>query len=433
MTQTVLVLGTQWGDEGKGKIVDLLTKQAGAVVRFQGGHNAGHTIIIDGKKTVLHLIPSGIMHIGVKSIIGNGVVLSLSNLLAEAKMLEQRGVPVFERLLISDQCPLILPSHSQLDRAREEQSGSITIGTTGRGIGPAYEDKIARRAVRLGDLLNGDREYVTNTMDRLLVSHQWELTKLGLTQKQRDTKSLCPDHTVMQLFETVNQIESMIGKNMRSIVVDVPTKLYQLRKQQVPIILEGAQGAELDIDHGSYPYVTSSNTTAGAACTGSGIGPRHITHIIGVVKCYATRVGNGPFPTEQTGNEVGITLAREGKEVGATTGRDRRCGWLDIVMVKKMLRTNSVDSIALTKLDVLDNLTEIKICIGYDNNDQPTYMVMPGWNASTVGTTEFDELPKAAQAYVQQVEHLTKTPVDIVATGPDRYHTIIRHNPIQEH
>lgn len=429
MAQNVVVLGTQWGDEGKGKIVDLLTDQASYVVRYQGGHNAGHTLVINGEKTVLHLIPSGILRDTVKCIIGNGVVVSPEALLKEMAMLEQRGVPVRERLLLSEACPLILPFHVALDVEREKARGAKAIGTTGRGIGPAYEDKVARRSLRVGDLFNP--ELFAEKLKSLLDLHNFTLTQYY--------KAEAID------FQTTLDAALAVADVLKSMVVDVTDLLDKARKQGQKIMFEGAQGTLLDIDHGTYPYVTSSNTTAGGVATGCGFGPRYLDYVLGIVKAYTTRVGAGPFPTELD-CEVGEYLGVKGHEFGATTGRKRRTGWFDAVAVRRAVQLNSISGFCLTKLDVLDGLETISICTGYQNaageiSDipplaaegyelvTPVYEEIPGWSESTVGIKQLEQLPQAARNYIKRLEELTGVPVDIISTGPDRLETIVLRHP----
>lgn len=429
MAKNVVVLGTQWGDEGKGKIVDLLTDKASYVVRYQGGHNAGHTLVIEGEKTVLHLIPSGILRANVKCVIGNGVVLSPEAFLKEMTMLEQRGVPVKERLLISEACPLILPFHVALDVAREAARGDKKIGTTGRGIGPAYEDKVARRGLRVGDLFNP--ELFAEKLKVLMELHNFTLTQYY---------KLDP----IDYQTTLDNALSMAA-TLKSMVVDVTDLLDKARKAGQEIMFEGAQGTLLDIDHGTYPYVTSSNTTAGGVATGAGFGPRYIDYVLGIVKAYTTRVGSGPFPTELD-CEVGEHLGVKGHEFGATTGRKRRCGWFDAVAVRRAVQLNSISGFCLTKLDVLDGLKEVKICVGYRQQDgsvtdvppmaaegyelvTPIYETMPGWSESTFGVQSLDGLPQQARDYIKRLEVVTGVPIDIVSTGPDRVQTIVLLHP----
>lgn len=428
MSKNVVVIGTQWGDEGKGKIVDLLTDRARAVVRFQGGHNAGHTLVIEGIKTVLHLIPSGILREGVQCLIGNGVVLSPSALLREIKMLEGIGVPARERLKISEACPLILPYHVALDQARELARGAAAIGTTGRGIGPAYEDKIARRALRLGDLFH--RERFAAKLGEVLDYHNFVL--------QNYYKAAKVD------FQQVLDEALAWQEVLQPMIDDVPELLYQYAKRGEGILFEGAQGALLDVDHGTYPYVTSSNTTAGGAATGSGAGPRSFDYVMGITKAYTTRVGSGPFPTELF-DAMGEHLSSRGNEFGSTTGRARRCGWFDAVALRRSNMINSVSGLCITKLDVLDGLDSLKLCVGYRSGGverltppvgaeavadcQPVYDEMPGWSESTVGITDYKKLPANARAYLKRIEEVSETPVDIISTGPDRTHTIVLRHP----
>ena len=428
MGKNVVVLGTQWGDEGKGKIVDLLTDKASAVVRFQGGHNAGHTLVIDGEKTVLHLIPSGILRENVQCLIGNGVVLSPHALLKEMKQLEETGVPVRERLRLSPACPLILPYHIALDQAREIARGNAKIGTTGRGIGPAYEDKVSRRGLRLGDLQ--DREMFAKKLEEVMTYHNFML------ENYYKVEPVSYEAVLQECFE--------MAEELLPLVVDVTAKLHDMRKAGQNIMFEGAQGSLLDIDHGTYPYVTSSNTTAGGTSTGSGFGPLYLDYILGITKAYTTRVGGGPFPTELD-CEIGERLAERGHEFGSTTGRARRCGWFDAVALKHAIQVNSVSGICLTKLDVLDGLVEIKICTGYkdaEGNDvyslngsedyekvTPQYLSVPGWSESTIGAQSLEQLPENARAYIAKLEALMETPIDIVSTGPDRVETIVLRDP----
>ena len=428
MAKTVVVIGTQWGDEGKGKIVDLLTDQAAAVVRFQGGHNAGHTLVIDGKKTVLHLIPSGVLRDNVKCLIGNGVVLSPEALLTEMAQLESTGIPARERIVISEACPLILPYHVALDQARERARGNKAIGTTGRGIGPCYEDKAARRGIRLGEMLNP--EHFAARLAEVLEFHNFVLEHY-FKEKPLDYQQML-DHSLSQ----AEQMSGMVG--------DVTAILHDLIEQGEAVMFEGAQGALLDIDHGTYPYVTSSTTTAGGAASGSGVGPRDIEYILGIVKAYTTRVGAGPFPTELD-DACGQHMGERGHEFGATTGRKRRCGWLDLVALKRSFKINSVSGLCITKLDVLDGLDTIKLAVAYryhgaeitippagaDNFEacEPVYIEMPGWQESTVGLQSWDGLPAAAIAYLRKIEEICGVPVDIVSTGPDRTETIILNHP----
>ena len=428
MGRNVVVLGTQWGDEGKGKIVDLLTEEAAAVVRFQGGHNAGHTLVIDGEKTVLHVIPSGILRDGVECLIGNGVVLSAEALLKEITELEARGVPVRERLTISPACPLILPYHVALDQARERRRGEKKIGTTGRGIGPAYEDKVARRGLRLGDLTDPQR--FADILREVLDYHNHAL----IHYYQADPLDF--DQVLEQARREGEQLLPMMG--------DVTGRLHEHREAGANIMFEGAQGSLLDIDHGTYPYVTSSNTTAGGTATGSGFGPLYLDYVLGITKAYTTRVGSGPFPTELF-DAVGQRLAERGHEFGATTGRPRRCGWFDAVALRAAVNINSISGICLTKLDVLDGLETISVCIGYTDKQGnaisgpsdslsydslvPVYEELAGWEESTVGAKSIEQLPENARAYITRLETLVGAPIDIVSTGPDREETIVLRDP----
>ncbi len=428
MGRNVVVLGTQWGDEGKGKIVDLLTEEAAAVVRFQGGHNAGHTLVIDGEKTVLHVIPSGILRDGVECLIGNGVVLSAEALLKEITELEARGVPVRERLTISPACPLILPYHVALDQARERRRGEKKIGTTGRGIGPAYEDKVARRGLRLGDLTDPQR--FADILREVLDYHNHAL----IHYYQADPLDF--DEVLEQARREGEQLLPMMG--------DVTGRLHEHREAGANIMFEGAQGSLLDIDHGTYPYVTSSNTTAGGTATGSGFGPLYLDYVLGITKAYTTRVGSGPFPTELF-DAVGQRLAERGHEFGATTGRPRRCGWFDAVALRAAVNINSISGICLTKLDVLDGLETISVCIGYTDKQGnaisgpsdslsydslvPVYEELAGWEESTVGAKSIEQLPENARAYITRLETLVGAPIDIVSTGPDREETIVLRDP----
>ena len=431
MAKNVVVLGTQWGDEGKGKIVDLLTDRAQAVVRFQGGHNAGHTLVIEGKQTILHLIPSGILRDNVRCLIGNGVVLSPTALLKELDMLEEGGIPAASRLGISESCPLILPYHIALDQAREVARGKKAIGTTGRGIGPAYEDKVSRRGLRLGELL--DPAHFTERLREVMEYHNFAL--------EHYYKADTVDYQQV-LDEALAQ-----GERIAPMVEDVTGTLHRMRAEGQNIMFEGAQGTLLDIDHGTYPYVTSSNTTCGGAASGSGMGPRELDYILGIVKAYTTRVGSGPFPTELFDGD-GEHLGTKGHEFGATTGRQRRCGWLDTVALRRSLAVNSVTGLCITKLDVLDGLDSIKICVAYklDGKEvnvptvgadrfekcEPVYMELPGWQESTVGAKSVDDLPQNARDYLNKVEELCETPIDVISTGPDRAETIVLRHPFEE-
>jgi adenylosuccinate synthase len=428
MGKNVVVIGMQWGDEGKGKIVDLLTDKAAAVARFQGGHNAGHTLVISGKKTILHLIPSGILRDGVLCLIGNGVVVSLDALISEAQELIDTGIPVFERLRISPGCPLILPSHVALDIAREKARGASAIGTTGRGIGPAYEDKVARRALKVSDLFV--REKFAAKLGEVLDYHNF------LLQNYFKTKPVDFARTLDEALQTAEMIAP--------ITVDVTQVLQDLADDGKSILFEGAQGAFLDIDHGTYPYVTSSNTGAAAASTGTGIGPLNLDYILGIVKAYTTRVGAGPFPTELF-DDMGEHLGTVGAEFGATTGRPRRCGWFDAVALRRSIVNSSVSGLCVTKLDVLDGLETVRICVGYEIDGepiaglpvlvdrfadcQPVYEDMSGWSDSTVGVTTAKDLPDNAQKYLAKIEDLVEVPIDIISTGPDREQTIVKRHP----
>lgn len=430
MGKNVVVLGTQWGDEGKGKVVDLLTESVAAVVRFQGGHNAGHTLVIDGKKTILRLIPSGILHENVTCIIGNGVVLSPDALLGEMAELETSGVPVRERLRLSPACPLILPYHIALDQARERARGTDKIGTTGRGIGPAYEDKVARRGVRLGDLYH--REGFAEKLKEILKYHNFVLTQYH-------------GAPAVDYQETLDECMAL-AEELKPMVCDTVSLVHTLREQGKPILFEGAQGSLLDIDHGTYPFVTSSNTTAGGTATGSGFGPLYLDYVLGITKAYTTRVGSGPFPTELF-DAQGLRLAERGREFGSNTGRPRRCGWFDAVALRRAVQINSISGLCLTKLDVLDGMEAIQVCTGYRTKDgelvttpvdyegfeaiEPVYKELPGWTESTLGVRSLDELPENARAYIRFLEEEVGAPIDIISTGPDRLETIILRNPFK--
>ena len=425
MGSFVVVLGSQWGDEGKGKVVDLLTENAAAVVRFQGGHNAGHTLVIDGHKTVLHLIPSGILHSGVECLIGNGVALSPTALLKEIDLLESRGISVGDRLRLSASCQLILPHHVALDGIREKALGRAAIGTTERGIGPAYEDKIARRGLRLGDLFH--RERFAAMLGDVLDYHNFVLKNYFRTN---------PIDFQAVLDESLSQAE-----RLEPMVTDVAERLHALREMGADVIFEGAQGSLLDIDHGTYPFVTSSNTTAGGVSTGTGVAPRDLDDVLAVTKAYTTRVGAGPFPTELF-DSVGEHMARRGNEFGSTTGRPRRCGWFDAVAVRRAVAINGVGGLCVTKLDVLDGLENLQICIGYRGKGhvgtrraageaavcEPIYETMPGWQESTQGIRQYDRLPTNAQRYLERLSDLVGVPNDIISTGPDRVDTIVLRN-----
>jgi adenylosuccinate synthase len=428
MGRNVVVIGTQWGDEGKGKVVDLLTQQVAAVVRFQGGHNAGHTLVIDGEKTVLHLIPSGILRRGVQCFIGNGVVLEPTELLREIDGLEARGVPVRERLRISPACPLILPYHAKLDLCREHARGHDKIGTTGRGIGPAYEDKAARRGVRLGDLFYW--QGFSARLAEVMEYHNFMLTHYYKTEP-------------VDFNETLDQC-AVAAEQLRPMVTDIVPLLHKMREDSENILFEGAQGALLDIDLGTYPYVTSSNTTAGGTAVGSGFGPRYLDYVLGITKAYSTRVGSGPFPTELF-DAVGQHLASRGHEFGSTTGRARRCGWFDAVALRQAVQINSISGLCITKLDVLDGLDTIRVCVDYQTPEglqgvarfaseyyadiQPVYEEIPGWHDSTLGIRRYDDLPTPAKNYLRRIEEAVGVSIDIISTGPDREETIVLKNP----
>ncbi|CBL45703.1 Adenylosuccinate synthetase [gamma proteobacterium HdN1] len=429
MGKSVVILGTQWGDEGKGKIVDLLTDRAACVARFQGGHNAGHTLVIDGVRTALHLIPSGILRDNVKCLIGNGVVLAPDALLKEMAMLEERGVPVQERLRISPACPLILPYHVELDRAREAARGAAKIGTTGRGIGPAYEDKVARRGLRLADIFH--RERLASKLGEVLDYHNFVLKNYYRVD-------------IIDFHKTLDDVMAM-SEQIKPMVADVTAILHEYREAGKNIMFEGAQGTLLDIDHGTYPFVTSSNTSAGGTATGSGFGPCYLDEVLGITKAYTTRVGSGPFPTELF-DDIGEHLAVKGREVGTTTGRSRRCGWFDAVALRRSIQINSVSGLCITKLDVLDGLDTVRICVGYEDCSGrelksfpldaadydgivPVYEELPGWKESTYGVRELGELPANARTYIKTLEQVVGAPVDIISTGPDRNETIILRHP----
>ena len=428
MGKNVVIIGAQWGDEGKGKVVDLLTENAAAVARFQGGHNAGHTLVIGGRKTVLHLIPSGILRESVACLIGNGVVLSPAALLTEIDRLETQGLDVMARLRISEACPLILPYHVALDQAREKARGERAIGTTGRGIGPAYEDKVARRAVRLGDLF--DRERFAAKLGEVMDFHNFVLQRYFYTE---------PVDFQQVLAETL-----AMGERLRPLAADITALLNAHRRRGDNVLFEGAQGAMLDIDHGTYPYVTSSNTIAGGAVTGTGLGPRYLDYVLGITKAYTTRVGGGPFPTELF-DVTGDHLTERGHEFGSTTGRRRRCGWFDAVALRRSIVNNSVSGLCVTKLDVLDGLDHIRMCVGYQCGTErldyaplgaealaactPIYEEMPGWRDSTAGVKTYEDLPANARAYLRRIEELTDTPIDIISTSPDRADTIVLRDP----
>jgi len=428
MGKTVVVIGAQWGDEGKGKVVDLLTDRVQAVVRFQGGHNAGHTLVIKGQKTALNLIPSGIMREGVACLIGNGVVLSVPDLLREIEKVERAGMSVRDRLRISEAAPLVLPVHAKLDKAREKARGEAKIGTTGKGIGPAYEDKVARRAVRVGDLFH--RERLAAKLGELLAFHNFVLQNYYKEEPEDFQKTL----------------DDLLGyaEILRPMVADVTELLRLHLARRDNVLFEGAQGALLDVDHGTYPFVTSSNTTAGGAATGSGGGPRNFDYVLGIFKAYATRVGSGPFPTEQD-NEIGQHIRAKGDEFGTVTRRPRRCGWFDAMAARRSIFLNSVSGLVVTKLDVMDELDVARICVGYRLDGktvdtvpigaeglakvEPVYEDLPGWKSSTVGITRYQDLPENARKYLKRLEEVSGAEVAIISTGPDREHTIVLHNP----
>jgi adenylosuccinate synthase len=434
MNKNVVVIGTQWGDEGKGKIVDWLTDHAQGVVRFQGGHNAGHTLVIGGRQTVLHLIPSGILRPDVACYIGNGVVISPHALLDEVDMLENAGVDVRGRLRISEACPLILPCHIALDNARETAKGLEKIGTTGRGIGPAYEDKVARRAVRLQDLFHRDR--FAAKLGEMLDYHNFVLKNYFQAP-------------VVDFQQTMDDTLALADR-IKPMMADVPQLLFEANRAGHNLLFEGAQGTLLDIDHGTYPFVTSSNCIAGAATTGSGVGPQMLHYVLGITKAYSTRVGSGPFPTELD-NDVGRHLAKRGNEFGATTGRPRRCGWFDAAALKRSIQINGVSGLCVTKLDVMDGVETLRLGVGYrlsgrEGNEirsilpvgadelaccEPIYEEMPGWAESTVGVKDFEKLPLPAQAYLKRVEEVCEVPIDMISTGPDRQETIVLRHPFQ--
>ena len=430
--KNVVVIGTQWGDEGKGKIVDWLTDHAQGVVRFQGGHNAGHTLVIGGKKTALQLIPSGIMRAGVACYIGNGVVLSVPDLLREIDKLEAAGVEVASRLKVSAACPLILPYHVALDVAREAARGAAKIGTTGKGIGPAYEDKVARRAIRVADLLN-EKRFAEKLLENLDY-HNFVLTQYLKTQPVDFQKTL--DDALANV------------PRLKPMVADVSNDLHIANQKGANLLFEGAQGSLLDVDHGTYPFVTSSNCVAGNAAAGAGVGPDMLHYVMGITKAYTTRVGSGPFPAElPTDAGVGKHLASVGHEFGTVTGRARRCGWFDAALLKRSVQINGVSGMCLTKLDVLDGLESLKLCTGYTLNGktvdifpvgaeeadacQPIYEEMPGWKESTVGVQSLDGLPANARAYIKRIEELVGVPIDMISTGPDREETIVLRHPFK--
>ncbi|MFO1379044.1 MAG: adenylosuccinate synthase [Chitinivorax sp.] len=428
MARNVVVIGTQWGDEGKGKIVDWLTDHAQGVVRFQGGHNAGHTLVIGGKKTVLHLIPSGILRDDVACFIGNGVVLSPQALLKEVDELEAAGVSVAKRLKISEACPLILPYHSAIDLAREAAKGAGKIGTTGRGIGPAYEDKVARRAIRVQDLFHRERfaAKLGEVLDyhNFALKHYYKVDTVDFQQTLDETLAL--------------------AERIKPMVADVSRTLYDMSQSGSSLLFEGAQGTLLDIDHGTYPFVTSSNCSAGAAAPGAGVAPQMLQYVLGITKAYTTRVGSGPFPTELF-DETGQYLATRGHEFGSTTGRARRCGWFDAAALKRSIQINGVSGLCVTKLDVMDGMETIKLCTGYEwdgqqsdilpvgaeslSECQPIYEELPGWTGTTVGIKRYEDLPENAKRYLKRIEEVCGAPVDIISTGPDRDETIVLRHP----
>jgi adenylosuccinate synthase len=430
MTKNVVVIGTQWGDEGKGKIVDWLTDHAQCVVRFQGGHNAGHTLVVNGKKTVLHLIPSGILRQNVDCFIGNGVVVSPQALLEEMDTLEAAGVTVKNRLNISEACPIIMPHHIALDQAREAAKGAGKIGTTGRGIGPAYEDKVSRRGIRMQDLFHPER--FAAKLGEVLDYHNFVLKNYFHAEPVDFQKTL--DETLV------------MAEKIKPMVADVPRLLFEADKAGKHILFEGAQGALLDIDHGTYPFVTSSNCVASNAATGSGVGPQMLSYVLGITKAYTTRVGSGPFPTELF-DDNGKYLAKRGNEFGATTGRARRCGWFDAAALKRSIQINGVTGLCVTKLDVLDGMDAVCLATGYKLDGgisdilpsgaealakcEPIYEEMPGWKGSTVGVKQFDQLPQAARNYLKRMEAVCEVPIDIISTGPDREETIVLRHPFE--
>ncbi|MGH8597059.1 MAG: adenylosuccinate synthase [Gammaproteobacteria bacterium] len=428
MSRSVVVIGAQWGDEGKGKVVDMLTDRARAVVRFQGGHNAGHTVVIGGEKTVLHLIPSGVLRDGVQCLIGNGVVVSPAALMEEINRLESKGIPARARVQVSPAATLILPYHAALDQARERARGARAIGTTGRGIGPAYEDKAARRALRVDDLLY--RERFAAKLGEVLDYHNFVLAnyyKVGTLD-----------------FQQILDEQMRLSEDIAPLVADVTEIIHQIQERGENVLFEGAQGSLLDIDHGTYPYVTSSNTTAGYAATGSGASPRCMDYILGITKAYTTRVGSGPFPTELF-DATGRRLAARGHEFGATTGRPRRCGWFDGVALRRSRMINGLSGLCVTKLDVLDGLDELLICVGYRGPQgelqrapigaealaavEPLYEALPGWPDSTIGITSYSALPQNAKRYLERIAEIAETPIDMISTGPDRADTIVLKHP----
>jgi adenylosuccinate synthase len=430
MARNVVVVGTQWGDEGKGKVVDWLTDHAQGVVRFQGGHNAGHTLVIDGRRTVLHLIPSGILRSDVACFIGNGVVVSPQALLSEVHTLEQAGIEVRSRVTISEACPLILAHHAALDLAREAAKGAGKIGTTGRGIGPAYEDKVARRAIRMQDLFH--RERLAAKLGEVLDFHNFVL------RRYFNAETVDFQRTLDELLGLADQIKPMVG--------DVPRRLFEAQKAGKNLLFEGAQGTLLDVDHGTYPFVTSSNCVAGAAAAGSGVGPQALHYILGITKAYTTRVGSGPFPTELD-DDIGRQIAARGKEFGATTGRPRRCGWFDAAALKRSIQINGISGLCVTKLDVLDGMETLQIGVGYRvageyldilpvgaeelAECEPVYEEVPGWARSTLGVRKLEDLPRAAHDYLERIEAVCGVPIDLISTGAERDDIIVRRHPFE--
>ena len=431
MARNVVVIGTQWGDEGKGKIVDWLTDEVAAVVRFQGGHNAGHTLVVNGKKTILRLIPSGILHPQVTCYIGNGVVLSPPALLQEIDELAVAGVDVISRMRISEACPLILPYHVAIDQARELALGLGKLGTTGRGIGPCYEDKVARRAIRLHDLYFPQR--FKEKLIEVLDYHNFVL------------KHYLKAETVS--VDSVFESTLKMGERLKPMIADVSADLNRLMAEGKSLLFEGAQAALLDVDHGTYPYVTSSNCLAGQASAGAGVGPQALNYVLGITKAYATRVGSGPFPTELE-NDIGERLRKRGNEFGSVTGRPRRCGWFDAAALKRAAQINGLSGICITKLDVLDGLQTLRICTGYKIDGrvtdilpygadsiahcEPIFEDHAGWSESTYGVKAWDGLPKNAQTYLKRIEQLVGTPIDLVSTGPDREETVVVKHPFRD-
>lgn len=427
-SKNIIVIGTQWGDEGKGKIVDMLTDHVHGVVRFQGGNNAGHTLVIDGKKTILRLLPSGILRDNVHCFIGNGVVVSPPALVKEIADLEDKGISVSNRLHLSQSCSVILPYHVALDQARENAKNDRVIGTTGRGIGPAYEDKVARRGIRIVDLLHPER--LTERLKKVAHHHNFMLEHYY--------------HVESIPYKAVLDELLRMAEHLKPMVADVSSMLSELNHQKTNLLFEGAQGTYLDIDHGTYPFVTSSNTTAGAASTGSGLGPLNFHHILGITKTYVTRVGSGPFPTELN-DTLGRHLAEKGHEFGSVTGRPRRCGWFDAVMMRRSAQLNSLSGLCMTKLDVLDELETLRICVGYKHHGEmltifpadteilsecePIYEDHPGWQTSTFGIQAYKDLPKNARAYLERIKELVNVPISIVSTGPGREDTIVVSHP----